>query len=291
MSITGSVGIGGRNNYGDVKTVQRLLQNNGFPQLRDDGRIGPKTIEAIKSYQSRFMSRPDGLVDVHGKTWSALSRSGNNTSKILPPKKVDDPNVNSGRLTVNAGQITFDAEGNDNIHSPYFSRHIHWPGYNSGVTIGRGYDMGGRSSGEIYSDLLMVGVEQEQARRLSLGSTKKGSAAHAWVKKHRDECGIISRESQARLFEIIYPIYVSRAKSSYLSKTASHQERTDWDKLKPAIKDIIVDLVYQGAGSTINMQAAMHNDIDKLSDFIDSSAYLQKFEKGRHRARYLRSRR
>ncbi|WIL40650.1 peptidoglycan-binding protein [Pantoea agglomerans] len=290
MSISGSVGVGGRNQYGDVKTVQQLLQRNGYPQLRADGRMGPKTIEAIKQFQSRFMSRPDGVVDIHGKTWNTLSNpSGSNTIN-LPSTPSENINNNSGRLTVSAGQVTFDAEGNDNPHSPFFSRHIHWPGGKSGVTIGRGYDMGGRSSDEVYLDLIRVGVEEQQARALSLGATKKETSAQLWVRRNKIECGVITRESQARLFETIYPIYVSRARSVYLSATAEKAERTSWDELKPAIKDIVVDLVYQGAGFKLNMQAAMYNDIDKLADFIDSSSFLQQYEKGRNRARYLRSR-
>src|SRR5262249_51741927 len=48
-----------------------------------------------------------------------------------------------GPLQVSQGQVTFDAEGNDLVASPYYSRKIIWPGNaESGVTIGRGYDMG-----------------------------------------------------------------------------------------------------------------------------------------------------
>lgn len=53
-----------------------------------------------------------------------------------------DDDMDSKWLTVPKGQLTFDAEGNDNNDSPYFSRHIHWPGGVSGITIGRGYDLG-----------------------------------------------------------------------------------------------------------------------------------------------------
>ena len=42
------------------------------------------------------------------------------------------------KLRVAAGQVTFDAEGNDTPGSLYFSRVVHWPGNSkSGVTIGR----------------------------------------------------------------------------------------------------------------------------------------------------------
>ncbi|WP_324021312.1 hypothetical protein GC090_08090 [Pantoea sp. JZ29] len=286
MSITGSVGIGGRNNYGDVKTVQRLLQNNGFPQLRDDGRIGPKTIEAIKSYQSRFMSRPDGLVDVHGRTWNKLSNS-DKTNRTQPTPE-ENRHLNSGRLTVNAGQITFDAEGNDWPNSPGFSRHIHWPKGASGVTIGRGYDMGGRSGETVKIDLIQAGVPQEQAILLARGARLSPSQSDKFVKEHRNECGIITREAQAKLFEMIYPKYLVRGQSIYLSKTSGFPERTPWENLKPPIKDIAVDFVYQGLGFERTMKACMYNDIDKLIDFIENNAQVKSYEGGRQRANYLR---
>lgn len=61
---------------------------------------------------------------------------------------------------MNEGQITFDDEGTDYITAteplrqrryPNFSRILQWPPTStSGVTPGRGYDMGNRSTGEIY---------------------------------------------------------------------------------------------------------------------------------------------
>ena len=47
--------------------------------------------------------------------------------------------------------MTFDAEGNDDSNSIYFSRVIHWPGGISGVTIGRGYDFGHRGSADLIA--------------------------------------------------------------------------------------------------------------------------------------------
>jgi hypothetical protein len=45
--------------------------------------------------------------------------------------------------------FTWAAEGNDNPKSPYYSRVPHWPGEKSGLTIGRGYDIGQRSAAEV----------------------------------------------------------------------------------------------------------------------------------------------
>ncbi|HOW75032.1 MAG TPA: peptidoglycan-binding domain-containing protein [Candidatus Competibacteraceae bacterium] len=71
-SITGSVGQGGTNRYEDVRVVQGAL--NRFPdaaggpnpKLDTDGRVGSRTIGAIKKFQGFFFRShiPDGRVDV-----------------------------------------------------------------------------------------------------------------------------------------------------------------------------------------------------------------------------------
>ena len=68
-----SVGAGATNRREDVITVQTLLKSAGFPLGALDGVCGPKTISAIKQFQSRFLTRPDGRVDPFGPTWLKLS--------------------------------------------------------------------------------------------------------------------------------------------------------------------------------------------------------------------------
>jgi peptidoglycan hydrolase-like protein with peptidoglycan-binding domain len=73
--LYGSVGVSGRNLYKDVSTVQSLLKSKGVSPGRIDGRCGPLTVNAILTFQQRFLSRPDGRVDVNGVTWRHLSGS------------------------------------------------------------------------------------------------------------------------------------------------------------------------------------------------------------------------
>lgn len=85
--IGGSVGRwerGAVNNKHDVETVQEMLRGAAMllrdPQLDPgpvDGAIGrggrrSQTVEAIKSFQSRFMTSPDGVIGVGGRTWREL---------------------------------------------------------------------------------------------------------------------------------------------------------------------------------------------------------------------------
>ena len=85
--ISGPVGRwekGAVNRKADVETVQEMLRGASMilrdPQLDPgpvDGAISragnkSKTIDAIKAFQSRFMTSPDGLVGVGGRTWREL---------------------------------------------------------------------------------------------------------------------------------------------------------------------------------------------------------------------------
>jgi len=73
--ISASVGAAGRNQHGDVETVQRLLAQRGMNPGRIDGLCGPRTVHTIIVFQSHFLSRPDGRVDPHGTTLHKLTRT------------------------------------------------------------------------------------------------------------------------------------------------------------------------------------------------------------------------
>lgn len=77
--LAGSVGARGRNFPEDVKLVQELLNRATrvpWALLAVDGRIGPLTIGRIEDFQRNVLgfSRPDGRVDVAGRTWRNLIR-------------------------------------------------------------------------------------------------------------------------------------------------------------------------------------------------------------------------
>ena len=73
-SLSGSVGKKGQNNPKDVKIVQKLLQKNGVDPKEYNGVCGPDTIDAIRTFQLKYLRRPDGRVDVNGRTWRELNR-------------------------------------------------------------------------------------------------------------------------------------------------------------------------------------------------------------------------
>ena len=79
QSISGAVGLGGKNRPDDVRTVQELLNKaraaSGLPLIKVDGFIGPETIGAIKQLQMSRFGWADGRVDPDGPTLAALNGS------------------------------------------------------------------------------------------------------------------------------------------------------------------------------------------------------------------------
>ncbi|MGF1688450.1 M15 family metallopeptidase [Photobacterium japonica] len=85
VKIVKSVGIGGVNNYNDIKTIQINLNKvlNLIPptkRLDEDGKLGrfpekSKTVAAIKTFQKKVLNmvRPDGRIDPNGKTIRKLT--------------------------------------------------------------------------------------------------------------------------------------------------------------------------------------------------------------------------
>lgn len=103
-SIRASVGRwdrGAVNNSDDVKTVQRLLAQaaqalgqHAYDPGPDDGAIArpPRTsatVRALEAFQSRYMTIPDGRIDVGGHTWYELL-------KAAGPEDRDGRNPNKG---------------------------------------------------------------------------------------------------------------------------------------------------------------------------------------------------
>lgn len=58
----------------DVRTVQQLLTERGFDAGGIDGIFGPKTAQAVRSFQGNVGITIDGIVG--GQTWGALLSAG-----------------------------------------------------------------------------------------------------------------------------------------------------------------------------------------------------------------------
>jgi peptidoglycan hydrolase-like protein with peptidoglycan-binding domain len=75
-TINKSVGRGGENEAGDVSLIQELLNKKG-ESLKADGKMGLKTVKAIKRFQKTLSTdKPSGLIEPGDSTFIALTGNG-----------------------------------------------------------------------------------------------------------------------------------------------------------------------------------------------------------------------
>lgn len=291
-----AVGTCGTNQASEVKKLQRMMMNAGYRlatgrRLAIDGHCGQQTIEAIRWYQRLLNLSPSGLV-------TPLSVYFMDSLTAMSPH--NQRRETGGLLRVSAGQFTFDNEGRDYVTAtvpfravptPWFSRVLHWPEGNSGVTLGRGFDMKLRSAGEIYAMLRQAGLEEHKAVICSRAAGLSGRAAAQFVAVFGPIVGEITHQQQIRLFETVYRNYVSLAKGYYLRHTKRMHITADaisWDAMDSKIKDIYIDIVYQGVDDITRLvKVVAGNDKDELKKIIKDTPRYMRFEKERKRIGYL----
>jgi predicted chitinase len=98
MSLVGSVGRNGSNRPEDALEIQALLNRCGtllpsFAPLREDGLVGPVTVQAIELFQVDVVgeTNADGRIDPDGRTYQALVAAAARlgappASSALPPE-------------------------------------------------------------------------------------------------------------------------------------------------------------------------------------------------------------
>lgn len=152
-----------------------------------------------------------------------------------------------GDQEVTFGQCTFNAEGSE-VVGPYFSRSIHWPGGASGVTIGRGYDMGRRTRLQVLHELTISRVPAAQAALLSLAAGLRGESARRFVESNQAAIPMISLEAQKTLFtQVTTPEVIHDIKRILASKSVrAKYGETTWQELCPQVQELLFDLRYRG---------------------------------------------
>jgi len=83
------------------------------------------------------------------------------------------------------GEVTWKSEGTEG--GKHHSRRLHVPTDSSGLTLGRGYDMGKRSAADIVSDLTRAGVVLKDAQTLSGAAGLTGDEARQFIRDHKLE--------------------------------------------------------------------------------------------------------
>lgn len=98
--ITGSVGLGGLNRPRDVRIIYKLFNANRAMSFAVSDEVSEPLIQAIKDVQKVFMSRPDGRIDVGGRTWRKLTRPPSGAGKAVLLSFDDGPVPESALYTI-----------------------------------------------------------------------------------------------------------------------------------------------------------------------------------------------
>lgn len=148
-------------------------------------------------------------------------------------------------MTVEKGILTYDAEGMEG--GKYHSRVLHVPSANSGLTIGRGYDMNEKEASKIKSDLIKASVDEAHATMLSTAAHLKGDAAKQFIEENNLGDFEISIAEQEALFDGIY----SELESDVIricnkADCVPAYGVVNWDALEDKIKEVAVNLRFRG---------------------------------------------
>lgn len=137
--------------------------------VRDNGITNPNLIQPGQ----RLTIRPGGS--------EATTRTapGGGTGPVESPTS-GAAGPSTGRLSANGARFIYEHEAQRGV-----SNHLHWPGGASGVTLGPGYDMKGRSRAEIVRDLTSAGVSNATAQAVAQGAGLSGSAARNFAANNR----------------------------------------------------------------------------------------------------------
>lgn len=213
------------------------------------------------------------MTDAKAITQTLFSPVSGRGANLIPT------NPTSPHLLVRFGQRTFDTEGTESL-GRYFSRAITWPGGSgSGVTIGRGYDMGHRSQLQVVRELGLAGVSRQDAETLALGAGLRGSAAAAFIRNNQDGAPILSLEAQQRLFEeVTTPETIHDIKRIFAkSDTVATYGVVDWETLPSAAQELVFDLRYRGDYTPTTRKRLQpilaSQGWHKLPDLMNDTAY------------------
>ena len=161
---------------------------------------------------------------------------------VLPPSAQGS----QGDFQVDAGQLTFDAEGMEQ-RGRYFSRNPHVPTDSSGVTLGRGYDMRDKTPAGINADLTACGLDPAAASQFAKAAGLSGAAGKSFIVQQNLSNFEITPGQQKLLFALTYQQMVGDVlRICQKPDLVARYGATDWAALPAKVRDLVVDLRYRG---------------------------------------------
>jgi hypothetical protein len=226
--------------------------------------VGPQPGKGAQSFdlpsQAEYVGvKLIGNDDIKTRWWYVISCSGSVIADV--PLSGSVTRDESSFPPCN-GRLTFEAEG---IECPdtkkkchrYHSRKPHVPDGNSGVTIGRGYDLKRKTPEKIKTDLVNIGLSPEDADVYAKAGCKinpktkecnpqyQGKNAQKFINENQDKLIEISSEQQLKLFKVTYSELETDVKRISTNEKDKWGD-VKWEKLDTRIKEIILDLRFRG---------------------------------------------
>ncbi len=208
----------------DVQTIAQLnnIQN---PDLIFAGQqlvLPPAADGGFQPYRVQPGDTLSGIAQRFGSDWQSLARvnnladpdmlsigqtlqvpSGSPTTSTLPTTPTTPPpsgGGSAGGVSDNGLQFIYDHEALAGV-----SERLHWPGGASGVTLGPGYDMKGRSAASIEADMIGIGIDPRTASRIAGGAGLSGQAAANFARNNAGLVNLSPSQAQDLLGQTVEP--------------------------------------------------------------------------------------
>ncbi len=179
-------------------------------------------------------------------------------------------------FTVPRGQLTFDSEGIERAGSIYHSRAAHIPSSSSGITIGRGFDLGMHDAQTIRFSLSDAGFETAFIERAAGAAQLRGKSASAYLARHPfDE---ITPAQQWNLFNATYRFMeLDVRRISERADTVARYGSVDWGALPLPVQDVLIDLRFRGDYTpqtrAVIQPLLARKDFTAFTELMGNSAY------------------
>jgi len=267
LKLSASVGKNGQNKANDVRLVKALLntyfRSKNKTILALDNSVSDDFYNRIGDFQrdKQGSTNPDKLVSANANTFKALK---NHLKSKFTIKSIIKPKM---------GIITWLSEGNEG--GQFHSRKLHVPNLNSGLTIGRGYDMKLKPKSTIKTDLISVGIDISLANKVSESSGLFGDKAKQFIIDNDLLDAEILPAAQLALFNKSYAFHekevIRICKKSQVIKLYGD---TNWTTLHQSIKEILIDLIYRGdyhgQSRAFLQKHVANNDFSSFKDEISN---------------------
>ncbi|MFN7144562.1 MAG: hypothetical protein ACK4YP_12360, partial [Myxococcota bacterium] len=144
----------------------------------------------------------------------------------------------------------------------------------SGVTIGRGYDVGQHTAAKTTADLVAAGIPEDQAAVFAEAAGKRGQTAQQWLAENKGRLGEITSGQQKTLFDSTYGEMAGDVQRiSDKKDTRAAYGEVDLKKADPTVRDLLVDLRYRGDYTTSSRKRvqglAAENDVAGLASVMN----------------------